>query len=192
MKAFLQPILSGAVFTLTFAAVPVVASETATVPGFSAEEIAWSKGYGPNLIDGIAALSGSDDTATCAGEKVVLRPASAVERHRSQIIFGSTDGARIPVSRYMNPPGASAATMPPPPKKYDAAARNATCSIDGKFLFTGLPDGEYYAATMLFPRAYLGKVVPIEKIEVIMKRIRVAGGATVKVDLFAANGAAAR
>lgn len=192
MKAFLQPLLSGAVFTLTVVAVPVVASETAPVPVFSAEEIAWSKGYGPNMIDGIAALAGADDTATCAGEKVVLRPASALERHRNQIIFGSTDGARVPASHYMNPPGASAATIPTPPKAYDAAARNATCSIDGKFLFTGLPDGEYYAATMLFPRAYLGKVVPIEKIEVIMKRVSVAGGATVQVDLFSANGGPAR
>jgi hypothetical protein len=162
----------------------VLAADAAAVPIFSAEEVAWSKGYGPNIIDGIAALSGDKDTATCAGEEVYLRPGSALERHRNKIIFGNADGARISVDKFMNPVGANAATMPTPPKDYDAIARKGSCSIDGKFLFAGIPDGEYYAVTMLFPRAYLGKVVPMENIEVIMKRISVAGGQMVKVDLF--------
>lgn len=184
MKVFLQSALLSAALSLCFSAPSGFAAETETVPVYSAEEVSWSKGYGPNMIDGIAALNGARDTATCAGEQVFLRPDSALERHRNLIVFGSIDGARIPASRFTNPPGANEMTMPPPPKDYDALARKGSCSIDGKFLFTGLPDGEYYAITTLFPRAYLGKVVPFEKIEVIMKRIKVAGGKTAKVDLF--------
>lgn len=165
-------------------AVPATASDEILPPTFSAEEIAWSKGYGPNNLDGIAALAGATDTATCAGEQVYLRPSSGLERHRNLITFGSMNGGRISAQRFMNPPGASETTMPAPPKEYDASARKATCSIDGKFLFTGIPDGEYYAITMLFPRALVGKIVPMENIEVIMKRVQVSGGKTVKVDLF--------
>lgn len=166
-------------------AAPAWAEDSATIPVFSAEEVAWSKGYGPNIVDGIASASGEKDTATCAGEQVYLRPGSALERHRGKIIFGNSDGARISVDKYMNPPAATAANMPTPPKDYDAVARKASCSIDGKFLFAGIPDGNYYVITMLLPRAYVGKVTPYEDIEVVMKRVTVAGGQTVKLDLLA-------
>jgi hypothetical protein len=185
MTDFTQLVSMFAAIASTFAAASASASDITQVPQFSVDEIAWSKGLGPNNIDGKAARDDDADTATCAGEDVVLRPSSALERHRNRIIFGNIEGARIPAQRYLNPPGATATTMPSPPKDYDAAARKATCSIDGKFLFSGVPDGEYYALTMLFPRALLGKVVPIENVEVIMKRVRVTGGETAKLDLFA-------
>lgn len=105
------------------------------------------------------------------------------ERHRNQIIFGSTESGRIPVGQFLNPPRATEANLPAPPK--DAAARKGSCSINGKFLFAGIPDGEYYAITMLFPRAMLGKVVEFDDIEVVMKRVKAAGGRTVRLDLLA-------
>lgn len=169
---------------LSLLGAPALAADPGPAPAFSAEEIAWSKGYGPGMIDGSGAFIDGKTAKTCAGEKVYLRPTSALEIHRNHILFGNAEGALIPVSQYLNPVGANETTMPAPPKDYDASARQANCSIDGRFLFTGIPDGDYHILTMIIPRALLGKVVEYDDIEVVMKRVTVAGGATVRVDLF--------
>ena len=170
---------------LTFLGAPALAADPAPVPVFSATEVAWAKGYAPNILDGVAAMPAGKDAKTCAGEEVVLRPTSALEVHRNRIVFGNLDGARIPAQRYFSPPGATEANMPAPPREYDASARKGRCSIDGKFLFAGIPDGEYYVVTLIFPSHLLSKVVEMDDIEVLMKRVAVSGGAMVKVDLFA-------
>ncbi|WP_093509104.1 hypothetical protein [Sphingopyxis sp. YR583] len=161
---------------------PAMAAEQP--PSYSAEEVAWSIGFGSNIIDGSGAAAGPSDSATCAGEEVVLRPDSLFERHRNRIIFGSLEGARIPVTRFLAVINADDPMLPVPPKDYEAVARRSHCAIDGKFLFTGVQDGEYYAVTMLFPRGNLGKASPIDDIEVVMKRLKVGGGQTSKLDLL--------
>lgn len=159
-------------------------SSAELVPTYSADEVAWSRGTGPNAIEGSALLGSGETTLTCAGEKVFLRPRSALEDRRNKVVFGSEERARISVLRYMETAGSESPDMPALPKGYDDDARRAVCTADGSFSFAELPDGEYFASVMAFPREYLGTVTPIEKIEVLMRRISVKGGITVKVDLF--------
>jgi hypothetical protein len=154
---------------------------------YSSSEVSWSRGYGANIIDGIAAHTAGRITKTCAGEEVLLRPRSAFEDRRNKFIFGGLGWSRMPARDYLNLARPDASKMPAPPKAYDLDARRARCSIDGKFLFVGIPDGEYYAIVMVFPRKYLGKVTPFEEIEVLMRPVSIAGGTLKKLDLFAAS-----
>lgn len=174
-------------FGLPLAALPIPTLATDTSPVYSAAEVAWSKPYGPNIIDGIGLLAASGEVKTCAGEDVYLRPRSALEDHRNNAIYGSLVWARISADKFMSAINPETPRMAVPPKAYEADARQARCSIDGKFLFTGLPDGEYYATVMIIPRESLGKPVSIADVEVVMRHITVAGGGIAKVDLFAAS-----
>lgn len=159
-----------------------VAAEPA--PPFTVEDVAWAKGHGPGIVDGVAARRMGDVEKTCAGEEVYLRPRSPYEDYRNQQLFKSLDGALVPVLDYLNAAGENG---PSSPKEYEAASRRARCSIDGKFLFAGLAPGDYYAIVMIFPREFLGKVTPIERIEVAMRRISVVEGPIQTLDLLPAK-----
>lgn len=166
---------------------PAVALEPSSPPTYASSEVKWSRGHGPNIFDGVAAFRGRHVTKTCAGEEVYLRPRSVFEDYRNRVIFGNLDWAKISVEKYLAAGASGSPRLQTPPAAYDADARKARCSIDGKFLFAGIPDGEYYALVMIIPRAYLGKVTPMEDIEVVMRRITVIGGGIQSIDLFSAK-----
>jgi hypothetical protein len=154
------------------------------LPVYSVDEIAWSRSEGSNQIEGSGRQMRNGVAKTCAGEKIFLRPRSTVEDRRNLVIFGSDRRARITALRYMEVAGTENPDMPVIPKTYDDDARRATCSPDGRFSFSGLPDGEYYASVMVFPEEYRGKVTPIETIDVLLQRVSVEGGRTTVLDLF--------
>lgn len=160
------------------------AAEVGALPSYSADEVAWSRGTGANTIEGTAVIPGDPAVKTCASENVWLRPRSALEDHRNMVIFGNLEQAKIPVVKYLDLASYENANMPLPPPGYDADARKLRCSADGKFSATNLPDGDYYAIVMVFPGEYLGKVTPIETIDAAMRRVTVAGGETVKIDIL--------
>lgn len=165
---------------------PAMATDVdrAPLPVYSADEIAWSRGEGSNHIEGSGRQMKNRVVKTCAGEKIFLRPRSAVEDRRNLVVFGSDRRARIAALRYVEIAGTENPDMPVIPRTYDDDARRATCSPDGRFSFSGLPDGEYYASVMVFPEEYRGKVTPIETIDVLLQRVSVEGGRTTVLDLF--------
>jgi hypothetical protein len=153
----------------------------AAVPAYSSNEVEWSRHTGSNSIEARAVIADAQLTKICTAEVAFLRPRSAFEDHRTLTIFGTLDRARIPVLQYLDLAGEPGISRPP--KAYDADARKAKCTGEGKFSFPGVPDGEYYVTIMVLPTGYVGKVTPIETIEVLMRHVAVADGETMRVDL---------
>jgi hypothetical protein len=176
------PIFSAAI--LSIQPLAVNATELNPRPVYSAEEVAWSRVEGVNAIVGVAMLGSGKKATTCATEEVWLRPRSAWEDYRSEIIFGNLQQARIPALQYFDRASTDNANMPASPKEYDADARKATCTADGKFTFAGVPDGEYYISVIVQPLEFVGKITPIHDIEVVMHYVSVTGGGSTIVDLF--------
>lgn len=152
------------------------------VPAYSAAEVAWSRGAAAARIEGHAAGAGK----TCAGEKVWLRPRSKLEDHRNRVIFGNLEAGRIPILQFLDTARSDRPDMPVPPQSYDDDARKVVCAADGTFVFEGLPDGEYYVLVMILPAEFVGKLTPVETIELVMRRVSVASSATTEADLLPA------
>ncbi|HRJ62831.1 hypothetical protein [Brevundimonas sp. UBA2416] len=106
---------------------------------FSAEDFAWSAGSGRGSIDGRVAFSRDGQAFTCTGS-VALTPDTPYTRARFQTLYGSTDRAAIPEAVVR------ARTVPDPNADYRSFVRSTTCQ-NGRFEFSGLPDGDWFIIT---------------------------------------------
>lgn len=114
---------------------------------FNPAEVAWISESGTNTVTGSAfIMSSSGQPVTCAGREASLVPVSAFADERIGYLYGS------------NEKGTNKQRQLPPkfgPKKYERMVADyknhtltATCDIDGKFMFTDVPDGTYYLLAM--------------------------------------------
>jgi hypothetical protein len=158
-------------------------TETSSPPVYSFDEVAWSRTDGTGAVK-VSANAMGPKLKTCAGEVAWLRPRSAIEDYRTRAVFGNLSRARIPVTQYLGAESPENPNMPAPPAAYNSDARKARCSSEGTFLFSGVPDGEYNAVVLIFPREYLGRVTPIEDIEVVLRHVMVVRGKTTRIDLL--------
>lgn len=106
---------------------------------FSAEDFAWSAASGRGSIDGRVAFSRDGQAFACTGS-VALTPDTPYTRARFQTLYGSTDRAAIPEAVVR------ARTVENPSADYRSFVRSATCQ-NGRFEFTGLPDGDWFIIT---------------------------------------------
>jgi len=136
-----------------------------SVPGgavssaFRADDFAWSAGSGRGSIDGRVAFSRGGQSYDCTGS-VALTPDTRYTRARFQTLYGSTERAAIPEAVVR------ARTVPDPTADYRAFVRSTTCQ-NGRFEFTGLPDGGWFIIT---PVSAGGERV------VLMRRVATRGG----------------
>lgn len=126
---------------------------------FRAEDFAWSAGSGRGAIDGRVAYRREGQAYDCTGS-VALTPDTPYTRARFQTLYGSTDRAAIPEAVVR------ARTVADPSADYRSFVRSTTCR-NGRFEFTGLPDGSWFIIT---PVSVGGERI------VLMRRIGTRGG----------------
>ncbi len=106
---------------------------------FSAEDFAWSSRSGRAAVDGRVAFSRDGQAFNCTGS-VALTPDTPYTRARVRTLYGSTDRAAIPEAVVR------ARTVENPSADYRSFVRSTTCQ-NGRFEFTGLPDGGWFIIT---------------------------------------------
>jgi hypothetical protein len=134
---------------------------------FNAADFAWSVGQGQASIDGRVAYSRDGQAFNCTGS-VALTPDTPYTRARFQTLYGSTARAAVPEAVVR------ARTVPDPNADYRSFVRSATCQ-DGRFSFSGLPDGGWF---LIAPVTAGGQ----DRI-VLMRRVETRGGRRTAVTL---------
>lgn len=135
------------------------ATPAASSAAFNAQDFAWSARSGRGSIDGRVAYSREGQAFNCTGS-VALTPDTPYTRARFRTLYGSTDRAAIPEAVVR------ARTVPDPNADYRSFVRSTTCQ-NGRFEFSGLPDGEWFIIT---PVSAGGDRI------VLMRRIGTRGG----------------
>lgn len=106
-------------------------------PGvFSAADFDWSTRSGSASIDGRIDYRRNGQVFSCTGS-VGLTPDTPYTRARIRTLYGSTDRAAVPEAIVR------ARTVAEPSADYRAYVRSGTCE-NGRFSFSGLPDGGWF------------------------------------------------
>lgn len=106
---------------------------------FNPGDFAWSTQPGRGSIDGRVTYRRDGQAFDCTGS-VALTPDTPYTRARFRTLYGSTDRAAIPEAVVR------ARTVPDPNADYRSFVRSTTCQ-NGRFEFTGLPDGDWFIIT---------------------------------------------
>lgn len=106
---------------------------------FNPGDFVWSTHPGRGSIDGRVAFNRDGQSFDCTGS-VALTPDTPYTRARFRTLYGSTDRAAIPEAVVR------ARTVPDPNADYRSFVRSTTCQ-NGRFEFTGLPDGDWFIIT---------------------------------------------
>ena len=139
---------------------------------FSAADFAWSQRAGANVIAGRVAYKQGLTRYSCAGASVVLTPETGWSSRRMAALYGSTERAALPSDEVR------ARTPRAPPGDAGPFVRRTTCDDADQFAFGALPDGAWYAITIV--RAVGDAKAPSMA---LMKRVVVRGGRTVALGL---------
>jgi hypothetical protein len=106
-------------------------------PGvFRADDFAWSARSGSASIDGRIDYRRGGQAFTCTGS-IGLTPDTPYTRNRFRTLYGSTDRAAVPEAIVR------ARTVADPNADYRSYVRSTTCE-NGRFNFSGLPDGGWF------------------------------------------------
>jgi hypothetical protein len=138
---------------------------------FSASDFAWSQRTGGNVIAGRVSYRQGPTRYTCAGSAVVLTPETPWSSRRMAALYGSTERAALPADEVR------ARTPSAPAGDAGPFVKRTTCDDADQFAFGGLPDGAWYAITVVKPASGAGGTVAL------MRRVVVRGGRTVPVTL---------
>lgn len=106
---------------------------------FKAEDFDWSARAGRGSVDGRVAYSRDGQAYTCTGS-VALTPYTPFTRARFRTLYGSIDRAAVPEAVVR------ARTVENPGADYRSFVRSTTCE-NGRFEFSGLPDGDWFIIT---------------------------------------------
>lgn len=134
---------------------------------FSEADFAWSARRGQGAINGRVDFRRDGRLYDCTGS-VALTPDTPYTRARFQSLYGSIDRAALPEAVVR------ARTVPDPNADYRSYVRAETCT-DGRFAFSGLPDGSWF---VIAPVSAGG-----EDRVVLMRRVATRGGRAVAVVL---------
>ena len=106
-------------------------------PGvFRADDFAWSTASGSASIDGRIDYRRGGQPFACTGS-VGLTPDTPYTRARFRTLYGDTERAAVPEAVIR------ARTVADPSADYHFYVRSTTCQ-NGRFSFTGLPDGGWF------------------------------------------------
>ncbi len=133
---------------------------------FNAEAFAWSAFSGQAVINGRLDYRRDGQVYDCTGS-VALTPDTPHTRNRFNILYGSIDRAAVPKAMVR----ARTCRIPTPTIAPSYGRRPGD---DGRFSFTGLPDGGWFVIT---PVSAGGERV------VLMRRVETRGGRTMNITL---------
>lgn len=130
-------------------------------PGvFRGDDFAWSTATGRASIDGQIDYRRNGRVFACTGS-IGLTPDTPYTRARFRTLYGSTDRAAVPEAIVR------ARTVADPNADYRSFVRSTTCA-NGRFSFTGLPDGGWF---IIAPVSADG-----EERVVLMRHVETRGG----------------
>jgi len=130
-------------------------------PGvFRADDFAWSTAAGRAAIDGRIDYRRNGRAFACTGS-IGLTPDTPYTRARFRTLYGSTDRAAVPEAIVR------ARTVADPNADYRSFVRSTTCE-NGRFSFSGLPDGGWF---IIAPVSADG-----EERVVLMRHVETRGG----------------
>lgn len=134
----IRPILALGLATVAVAAcAPAPGPVGAVQPSaFREADFAWSAHDGAAAINGRVDYRQDGQTYACVGS-VGLTPDTPYTRARFRTLYGSTDRAAVPAAVVR------ARDIPDPNANYRSYVRSTAC-VDGRFSFTGLPDGGWF------------------------------------------------
>lgn len=131
---------------------------------FDRSEVEFIKHDGKNTINGngfLRQMNGS--VVTCAGSAVRLIPVTLYSKERMAHIYNSNDYGFSPFNNEIQ--------FIPSNSDYNVYERRAQCDSNGRFSFKNVPDGEYFAITVVGWQAPSGL-----QGGAIMKRVQVHNG----------------
>ena len=172
-------IVSGtAALFLASCATDGTAPPTTTAPpmssaaAFRTADFAWSQATGANSINGQLSYRPMGKVHSCAAAGVLLTPDTPWVRSRMNILYSSTEKAVLPADevRRRTPPERS--------QDYSSFVRRTGCDAQGRFSFSGLPDGTWYVITVARP-ATAGSGPDMA----IMRRVTTKGSKVVNISL---------
>lgn len=143
------------------------ASATVFRPG----DFSWSAVPGSARIEGRLTYRKGQTRYSCQGQTVVLTPETPWTRRRMTILYTSSERAALPVEEVR------ARTPSAPNEDYSSFVRRTTCSADGRFSFSGLPDGAWFVITVARPASGQGQSLAI------MRRVVTHAGRAVNAEL---------
>ena len=150
---------------------PIEMSSSATV---RSEDFAWSTAEGNNTLTGaVAYRTGRGPAWTCAGGSVALTPETEYSSRRVAALYGSTRRAVLPVQLVRS------RTVEQAADDYSRYVRATRCDSEGRFTFTGLPDGGWFVIAQARP----GPGGAPEDALAIMEHVQTRGGRTVVLKL---------
>jgi hypothetical protein len=133
---------------------------------FNADAFGWSTRQGQGSIEGRINYSRGPTAYACTGS-VALTPDTPYTRARFNTLYGSTEQAAIPEAVVR------ARTVADPNADYRSFVRPTTCA-NGRFTFTGLPDGSWF---IIAPVSAGGDRI------VLMRHVETRGGRMISVTL---------
>jgi hypothetical protein len=133
---------------------------------FRAQDFAWSTASGANTVTGTVSYATPAGPYTCAGAGVGLTPETAYSRRRVASLYLTTERAAIPVEEVRG------RVVEEAPADYNRFVRAGRCDAQGRFSFTGLPDGAWYVITQGRPATGQGPALAF------MQRVVIRGGET--------------
>jgi hypothetical protein len=138
---------------------------------FRAEDFAWSTESGRGGIAGHLAFRAGKVRYSCAKTAVILTPETPWTRRRMEVLYLSGESAALPADEVRT------RTPSAPSGDYSAFIRKATCDMNNRFVFTGLPDGAWYVIAAAKPVAGPGPTMAV------MRRVVTRGGKVVTLEL---------
>lgn len=135
---------------------------------FNAADFAWSQRTGQAAIEGRVAYTQDGKSYACVAS-AGLTPETPYTRARFRTLYGSTDRAAVPAAVVR------ARTVADANANYSAYVRSERCE-NGRFAFTGLPDGGWF---LIVPVTTPGAEGPV----VLMRRVETRGGRAVSLTL---------
>lgn len=166
----IRPLLAiAAVAVLGAACAPTTGSMPYGAPlstAFNAGAFAWSATTGQAIINGRVTYRQDGQAYDCTGS-VALTPDTPYTRNRFNTLYGSIDRAAVPEAVVR------ARTVSDPNADYRSFVRSTTCN-EGRFSFTGLPDGGWF---VIAPVSAGGERI------VLMRRVETRGGRVVNITL---------
>lgn len=147
-------------------------ARTPTLTVYDPAETAHIHESGPNEVRGQAFLTQrGGDVVTCASQPVLLIPASTYAKERVRNIYGTIDE-----------PARAIRLVDDPDARYLKDQRITVCDAQGNFVFSSLPDGEYFVATRVTweaPSAYYSGLTT--QGGPVMAPVQLSGGETKRI-----------